>query len=676
MWTSQRSGNWSLDASNPASPWFGGGNPVSGIPALGQLVTIASPHVVTVDGTHACGNDTANALIVNAGGTLRFSETVSSQLTVRGEFVVNGTFTMGTIATPIPAGVTATLVLNESTAMAIGKWGLFVNLGGGIQSKSAIPRTKNTTSTNVGGISIGATSITVVEANNWAIGDTLCLMATDGNVNNSELVTVTSVSGLTIGISACIANHAQGFLVGNFSSNIVIRPFNPSFESYTLLRPGSANAQGSVTLQDVAFIDMGQVTNADINRRNAIAFNPQNSPATLTHNPFGPFNNLSFLRGRSSHLLWFGLSRFNSRVTNIACFNLILGRAEQVFYSNSGASAHSIDRAVVYRASTVYMSTWSFGTAGGHFTNITTGPMTGETLRFDSGTGDLFEDCNFWYNTTDVGIIGFSNTGNHIFRRCNFGVNAPGTGAVLNVVNLLSVGAVGNILLEDCSFNFTGQMVRNQLNAGRNMNVSLANRNLNPTMQEIYTGVANVTRDNAVFRTNSPSLRISPIANTSPYTMRLTVFAPNNAPVQVSGFWRGDSAFVGSSATLSVTLSGLGITPSVYNRPMGETAGAWNQFTVSGVQTTGTDGMLNLDITVQGNVGSVNFDDISAPPFSSVNTGEFGYWSGGQPSSSILANFVSASDIWSVLTSNLVVQGSIGALLRTVLTVGRFLGLK
>ena len=93
------------------------------MPVLGDRANIATGHTVTVDGTFSAGDDTANGITVN--GTLKASRSANSQLTVRGDLFITtgGTLDYGTEADPIPAGVTAVVLVNDSAAPVDNKWG-------------------------------------------------------------------------------------------------------------------------------------------------------------------------------------------------------------------------------------------------------------------------------------------------------------------------------------------------------------------------------------------------------------------------------------------------------------------------------------------------------------------------------------------------------------------------
>jgi len=92
--------------------WVGGIVPVD----LDKVI-IAAGHVVTLDGTFTWGDDSVTETIpngaINVSGTLKASRTVNSSLTSRGLILCNyatKALDYGTVADPIPDGITATLI--------------------------------------------------------------------------------------------------------------------------------------------------------------------------------------------------------------------------------------------------------------------------------------------------------------------------------------------------------------------------------------------------------------------------------------------------------------------------------------------------------------------------------------------------------------------------------------
>lgn len=87
-----------------------------------------------------------------------------------------------------------------------------------------------TTMTNVGGISAGATSMTVTSAAGMRVGGKLALWDS-GNLKG-EIVSITSVSGTTIGISATTYAYAQ-------NANVYLIETSPSFTNTPAPSSGS-----------------------------------------------------------------------------------------------------------------------------------------------------------------------------------------------------------------------------------------------------------------------------------------------------------------------------------------------------------------------------------------------------------------------------------------------------
>lgn len=151
-----------------ASTWVGGV-----VPGLGDKPIVAANHTITVAGAWATGDDTSTGITIN--GTLRISRSVSTTLTCRGDLYIapGGSFDCGTEADPIPASVTATIIINDSAVMAHNKWGI---------------RTEDVSATGWAGFRVwGAwkrpytflsapvaatdTVVQVLDANGWTVGD-------------------------------------------------------------------------------------------------------------------------------------------------------------------------------------------------------------------------------------------------------------------------------------------------------------------------------------------------------------------------------------------------------------------------------------------------------------------------------------------------------------------------
>lgn len=272
-----------------------------------------------------------------------------------------------------------------------------------------------------------------------------------------------------------------------------------------------------------------------------------------------------------------------------------------------------------------------------------------------------FNDCNFHSSYRALRAFIASNAS---FNRCKFGVDQPGGASFETAITYGGLGGVFDATFTDCEFDPAIPMVQQTGVAGdlfANNNTKsilrVANKNVDPSQQEIYQPAGYLSRDNSVYRTSSPSIKILPKSSGTPFEFSINVFAPNNKPVVVSGYMRKDAGY-GSSNLPYVTISGLGVTPNTFT--IDDANDVWQQFVVQATQETGTDGMLTVTFTMQSSSGTVWIDDVVAPVATAVNVGEFGYWANALPVQAVLANFVSANDVWNIQTDQLTLAGSIG----------------
>lgn len=192
-------------------------------------------HKVKLLGTRVAGDDTSTGVTVN--GVLYWDRAANSSLQVKGTYTVSATGTedRGTAADPLTA-VNATLLLNYSAALAIGKYGATYSAGGRCLHYGKT-RTRKTTTT--GALTAGATSFTVTSAAGWADGDSLLIFPTAQGSSTAVLEerTIASggVSGNTVTITSGLTNSKlTGAYVANLTSNIQTLDFNTSFGANTV----------------------------------------------------------------------------------------------------------------------------------------------------------------------------------------------------------------------------------------------------------------------------------------------------------------------------------------------------------------------------------------------------------------------------------------------------------
>ncbi len=207
------SGNWSV-----ASTWSPGM-----VPRFCTPVNILSGHTVTLDTTTAVSSGTT------VNGTLSFSRVSNSSLTLsRGDLTVNagGTLDMGSDASPIPTGITASLIL--SSGAVAGQYGLIVKSGGNFTVRGS---TKTPFATPIGDVGQNATSMSMAasDVTGWQDGDEITIGKTNlSGTDETERRTI-SLSGTdpktlswTTGLSYAHYSTA-GVIVANLTRNALIR---------------------------------------------------------------------------------------------------------------------------------------------------------------------------------------------------------------------------------------------------------------------------------------------------------------------------------------------------------------------------------------------------------------------------------------------------------------------
>lgn len=653
VYTSTATGNWSAGAT-----WVGGIKPPS---AGGHSIVIASGHTVTFDeAAGEYGDDTTTAFTIN--GKLSFSRAMTTQLTVNGHIftaaATTATFDMGSSASPIPSTYTATLILNKSGAMANYKYGLFI---ADTSNASIYGATRTVNTTLVSTISAGATSFDVADGTGWAVGDRFVLAETSGTVNHYDtgtISTITLVSGTryTITCSALTYGHAANCPVGNMSSNVTIKSYNTTNPSYVCFRHTSTASDGRRELRYASFQMISNDT-ANVSTKVFVS-----SSTGLTTSPFTTFSDCSFYNCQTNPGLF--LSQWISNGFTISNLGMFTdnGGTSQGYYLASGTYINMTGCVHYYGSAALLQSAFSQGGQGCTMTNCKFWATAASgCVNINPGNALTFVNCDFHSASAGQALI-HNASGDVKFTGCNFGSsNLPGTPSPANLFNTTGNsihGQVSTALATDCYFGTpVTSFVANLSTANPQWKLIVANKNVDPSVQEIYTPAGYIVRDNTSKITGVTSLKMSPISSTNALTFILYVPAPTGKKVGVSGYLWRDTA-----NTTTVTLSGLGITPSVYTASGSLSAN--EQFFVSGTQTTGTDGFFTLTFSTIGTTGNLWVDSISAPQAAAIDFGEFGYWANGLPAQIVSANYVSASDVWNTLVSNITVAGSIGKQLK------------
>lgn len=575
-YTIAATGPWSAGAT-----WVGGVKPPSG---AGHKIVIPAGRTVTYDeaaGTY--GDDTSsttaanNAIVVN--GTLKFSRSTSTQLTCRGTLFVatNGTLDAGSTADPIPAGVTCTIVLNDSATLAVGKHVMTSQNQTGVTWRiNGKPRTRNTGLTSA--ISAGATSITVDASVGWEIGDQIVIASEDANSANSQVVTISGGSSPTWTVPAITVARSAGCKIGNFSSNVTVKPSNTTYP--TGINFGcSATGTLTIDVHDVRFESIG-------------------SPSGWVTSGQPSYYGVGITAGASavgsvsmsSCALYHGVAVSISAqfVTDLLSTNLH-EVSDFAFYNNgsytaSYAAQNSRIKASnfhVYRSNTVLASAYGAGGLGWVLDNPTAWSsgavvsLTGGALTINGGIlrspGQL---CSGLTGSLDV---------------YNANINA----AAITLPPAAS--AIAKVGLYGCTF------------GGSTLTGNMTTGNVPSQIQRSaivrVDGVESDNRDYSYWRLCSTdattrkrstyAVKLQPkVANTA-ITYTFTLPAVSGVAQTIKGSLRFDATY-GTATPPSIALSGQGVTAS-FTAPA--TADAWHDFTLSFTPTSTGD--ITATVTVQ-----------------------------------------------------------------------------
>jgi hypothetical protein len=273
-----------------------------------EAVTFINGCAVTLDTAATVGAVTLSS------GTLRFSDTVSSTLTVVGGDVTVGTFgvlDMGSASRPIPAGVNAALVL--ALGSSGGQYGLIVQ-SGGVFTTHGVVKTPFAAATLP--VVAGATQIRIPSSvTNWAVGDRLIL----GRSSFAASADTRVISGLSLSGAEWLVDLDQptaaphggpGFVVGNLTRNVLVR------SSGTAVAQGAAGNTSYIEIQqnaDLRHAEFSYLGAVPWGRVSGITGRMRMEGASVHDGLFGAYANTSSgleIRGSVFHNLMDGINLY------------------------------------------------------------------------------------------------------------------------------------------------------------------------------------------------------------------------------------------------------------------------------------------------------------------------------------------------------------------------------
>ncbi|MFT7722256.1 MAG: hypothetical protein QM788_05435 [Roseateles sp.] len=556
------------------------------IPAGSAAKIINAGHVVEVDGTYSCGDDTSSTTLANnavsVSGTLKFSRTVSSQLTVRGTLALGfgGIFDMGAMGDAIPAAVTATLVLNDSAAPAAMKHGATSHNARAPRWRiRGVRRTRNTRLSAA--IAAGATTVRVAASDQWAVGDRLVIASDTDDRARAQVVTITGGSQAAgWGVTPAVAYaRPAGHRVGNLSSNVVIRAVSAAYPSFVSFSCDSVTA--------VQVLDVGdfRAENLGYSAGWAVASTPVN---------YGVSVGLpTALAERVERVAIEHASVAGSKVLISTQFGSALPRTfyDCAIYSEAAgdvacmfadASLTSVESCVVYRAGNVFSCGYGVGGVG---CTVTGGEFWGGNLVSASGGTVAFFGAA-GHATAGLATLSW---GSAAFDNCVLSVQSYWGTAT-------TAFASTKVTATNCTLGpgiLVGGINTASATPGPGASATLVAVNGDPTDHRVLTLNYWASTDAAVRHRGAWSVKLQPKLAGAAGQYRFTIPAVAGVAQRVVGYLRFDAAY-GAATPPAIAFEGQGVVQSFVAAP---TADAWQRFDFDFTPTATGD--VAVTVTVQ-----------------------------------------------------------------------------
>ena len=573
--TSAGSGNWSATGT-----WVGGV-----VPTSADTVTIASGHTVTLDAVGcAC-------LSVTTAGTGTLTCTTSANW----DFTLGNTtgdtnnilISTGTLNLDMSAAqtYTGTVYLNKGNVAA----GIGVQSSGtGSVTLKGAPRNRWTRLN--GAITAGATSATVDDATGWRVGDKIMFGTTQAYNATPRIdeVVLTSVSGNNIGWTGGITyDHADNGYVGNFSSNLTVRPYSTN-RSYVAL-----DSAGTRTVQDVALNGLGGAAFAKYG-------------LSLNSGAGGIINNNAFYSAHPSQ----------ANLVFLRFLGGVVRRQNNVFYASVGSvmggqgtnlSVGNWERAIVFRSGGVGLATVN---AGEEF--IDSVAMACATGAFSVGAfGNKFSGCVGL--SSNQGFYTVSGAGTYAeFENCDFGTEFDASNATL-----FNLTGAARAITKNCTFQSGGTFASGipSSTKQRFVGADLTNKNNDATAQESYFPHCGIKRDNSNTNRSTSSISIAPTIVSTDSQRTLSIPCSNGQTVRVIGYVRRNNSALTATVSLTGKIAGVTLTPpTAFSSSAVDT---WQQYDLSITKASGSDGSVTLTYTANSTntTSAAYFDGVPDAPF-------------------------------------------------------------
>lgn len=669
-------------------------------PAVGDQCWLggngSSQITVTAKNGFAFGNG-ETALVGNASVTtdmkldnsiLKWDTAASTTVTCRGQILVgcNGELQIGTVATPYPTGLVATLSFDYSAGGTSGDMGIYQQnstttkvivqglpaVGGG---------TTNWKTKYVSGTGTAASPLVTSTAVDWNVNDEIVVTATAANgqseykfiktKNSSTSYVLSDTAGgaeaaltHTHSTEAHIINLTRNVIItstdstkGWYYRNIVQTAGNADWDWVRLHRAGGTGSSRIAFQMTDSDLDEGDCDYCVFYESVDLSFRMDTSKVTQS------FTGLVVARQRAA--------------TTQSCITLTSGSNNKTF---TDCFVIGAQRQGMNIASSFNVTLNNFYIIDCNQDNTATvGPLQLNIAQV------VANDCDFACNLQqDIYAVG---TGvNHVFNDCRF--SPYGTAASKSILSLADT--FQSALFNNCTFGSATLFTPNlTLLPGSEIRFHKYQQTADNHLWYTTAGIASSTgaglSDTTLHTSGSgyKAMRVEsqdsannfiwdfdvPTGNIQNKTMTIAVWVKINSATYYAGTHQ--------KPTLSVTYDTETTSSSVAT---GTTD--WQQLSVTFTPTTTAESVsvsLNNRTDATGSNAYVYWDDMSIlyPPGVTLNLGGFdAAWIQAQPATPPISTSISAADVWTVPTSTLTTAGTTGKQQKDMLTTGKFLGLK
>lgn len=647
------------------------------VPTTAENVWVQSPNntgslTVTMDGSQSIGdgNDTSLmiaaqrsiglAMTIGKGGILRWDVAASATLTSKGSVIslTGGEFSMGTVATPMPAAYTARLLFNQNGTTT--NYGIRNNAGGRMILQGA-PKSSTTLwkTKYVSGVGTAASPLVTSTAVDWSVGDEIMITpGTDSATNYQEtenkfIITKNSSTSYVLSNTAGGAEaaftytHTTDSHILNVQRNVIIDTSNTSHAFYLA---NASTVTGDFDADWVRFETVGSSTTSKqgIIFCGAVGVKAQ-CDYSVAYRPLYYGFVWSSSKEQFTHTGLIGCLQ-NSGTNTTGVFSLFTQPNNKTFTDCFAIKNNRIG---------FYISGFYNGvlTRCYAISNATATTTNNGGFYILSCAGLTFTDCESEANRSfGMYASGFSN-----LRFVDSSIGSKCT----NIVDIqVASDTLNQGVFDTCTFG-NASPVANYLTAIPG--TLLQFKNVNGTQYNniwyTYTGYAVATgaslTDTTTRTVGSHAARLTPEENIDGMSWSFKILAKANSAVHCLGFLQKNATFGTSVAKVELYLPGSTTADSTYT--MSNVTGTWEVFSVSASYTGTVDDYATVKVIgITATAGAYLY---LADIFNGTNSIiGMNVWDDGMPSPIMFEQLGDAAAVWAVPTSALTVSGSVGEL--------------